>query len=98
MNLHSSRGFSLYGPDASLAAPPRERLHPDPFLFDSSLPSQSFSSNRAVPPLPPRSLTEKSGSPQGATKGTPPPLPPRSYLTSNDREAYSATDAFFGST
>ena len=97
VNLHSSRGFSLYGPDVSLGTPSRERLHPDPFLFDSSLSSQSFATNRPVPPLPSRSLTEKSGSSQGPAKGSPPPLPPRSYLTGNDREAYSAAEGFFGS-
>ena len=96
VNLHSSRGFSLYGPDTSLGTPSRERLHPDPFLFDTSLSSQSFSSNRPAPPLP-CSLTEKSGSPQGPTRGSPPPLPPRSYLVGNDREAYSAAEGFFGS-
>ena len=93
VNLRSSRGFSLYPPDNSLSVPPSEQLHPDSFLFDSSAQSPSYS--RPVPPLPHLAKQDHAISPL-AKKASPPPLPPRSYLSSGNREAYSAAD-FYGS-
>ena len=93
VNLRSSRGFSLYPQDNSLSVPPSEQLHPDSFLFDSSAQSSSYS--RPVPPLPHLPKQDHAISPL-SKKASPPPLPPRSYLSSGNREAYSAAD-FYGS-
>ena len=93
VNLRSSRGFSLYPPDNSISVPPSEQLHPDSFLFDSSAQSPSYS--RPVPPVPHLPKQERAISPL-AKKASPPPLPPRSYLSSGNREAYSAADFYGG--